>query len=98
MQLKNDAAGGPLASDLLSVMSFMDSQDISKLLLQLLSRKSLKFQFLKAFGTLKAMSLVSESEHQTFSMHRLEQVSMRRWLKQEGTDQAVASKTISSVS
>jgi len=93
--LKNDASGVPLASDLLSVMSFMDSQKIPKLLLQMFSKKSLKVHYVTAFGTLKAMSLISESEHQTFSMHRLVQLSMRRWLKQEGTEQAMSSKAIS---
>jgi hypothetical protein len=94
-RIKDDSANGPLASDLLSVMSFLDSQEIPKSLLELLSEKSLRAHYLKAFGSLKAMSLISESEHKTFSMHRLVQLSMRRWLKQEGTDQEIASKVIS---
>lgn len=92
--LKKDVSAGPLAPSLLSVMSFMDRQEIPKSLLALFDKKGSKVHFAKAIGSLKTMSLISESNHHTFSMHRLVQLSMRRWLKQEGQDHGFAKKAL----
>jgi tetratricopeptide (TPR) repeat protein len=92
--LKKDTSAGTLAPSFLSVMSFMDRQDIPKSLLASFDKKASKVQLAKAIGSLKTMSLISESDHQTFSMHRLVQLSMRRWLKQEGQDQEFATKAL----
>lgn len=92
--LKKDASADPLAPSLLSVMSFMDRQEIPKSLLALFDKKGSKVRVTKAIGSLKTMSLISESNHQTFSMHGLVQLSMRRWLKQEGQDHDFAKKAL----
>lgn len=93
--IKSDGTAGALASDLVSVMSFLDRQEIPKSLLLSFCPKYSKVQYAKAFGTLKAFSLVSESaDIKTFSMHRLVQLSMRKWLKQQDTDRKFAAEAI----
>jgi tetratricopeptide (TPR) repeat protein len=92
--VKNDGTTGPLASELLSVMSFMDRQEIPKSLLTSFRPNVLKFQYAKAFGTLKATSLISENDQETFSMHRLVQLSMRCWLKQQNKDRLFAEQAV----
>ena len=92
--LKKDSLTGALASDVLSVVSYMDRQEIPKSLLVQLRNNVLKSQYTKAFGILKSMSLITETDHQTFSMHRLVQLSMRRWLELRATDQKFAEEAL----
>jgi tetratricopeptide (TPR) repeat protein len=92
--VKNDGTTGPLASELLSVMSFMDRQEIPKSLLKTFHPEVRRYQYAKAFGTLKATSLISENDQETFSMHRLVQLSMRCWLKQQNKDQLFAEQAV----
>jgi len=92
--LKKDGLTGKLASDIFSVMSFMDRQEIPKSLLVQLRKNVLTSQYTKAFGTLKSMSLITETDHQNFSIHRLVQLSMRRWLQLQETDQKFAEEAL----
>jgi tetratricopeptide (TPR) repeat protein len=93
--LQKDPTAGRLPRVLLSIMSFMDRQEIPKSALYFFDKKGLKVHYEKAFGTLKNMSLITQSGDRTFSMHRLVQLSMRRWLKQQGTDRDFADKAVS---
>jgi tetratricopeptide (TPR) repeat protein len=74
----------PLAARLLSLMSLLDRQGIPK---ELLSNyiKGSDLDLVKAFGLLKAFSLVVEGKGGTFDMHRLVYLVTRKWLSNEGT-------------
>ena len=91
----SSTTAGPLASEFLSVMSFMDRQEIPSWLLRKFKPKVSKYQFEAACGTLKAVSLISESSPGSFNMHRLVQLAMRRWLQGKGKHQEFADKAIS---
>jgi tetratricopeptide (TPR) repeat protein len=69
----------PEACDLLAVMSIFDKQGIPQYLLQ---RNMSKLQFEDAVTTLVGFSHIKEEEGcQSFEMHRLVQISMRKWLE-----------------
>ena len=80
--VKTDEKAGPLAIDLLSIMSFLDCQDIPKYLLDDFRPGTIPAEYLKAFGTLKSFSMVSQTgtTNPRFKMHRIIQLEMRRWL------------------
>lgn len=69
----------PRAAQLLSLMAVLDRHEIPKWLLR--ANDESKVAFVTALGVLKAFSLVSsEKGGETFTMHRLVQLSTQRWL------------------
>lgn len=87
-RLKADAAAGPLATELLSIMSFLDRQEIPRSLLRNFRPKIGNIKFNDALGTLKNYSLITENTTtKNFSMHRLVQLSIRKWLKKENQEE-----------
>jgi hypothetical protein len=73
----------PLAADLLALMSMYDKQGIPRWLLQQANTSQLEFN--DALACLLSFSLVRiEIGAQALTMHRLVQLSMRRWLEAEG--------------
>ena len=86
----------PRAADLLSLMSFFDRQDIPKAFLRR-SEEDI-FESEKALGVLKAFSFITASNRgQSFDMHRLVQLVMRKWLKAEGTAERYATHALKTV-
>lgn len=83
--IKADKRAGPLAIDILSVMSFLDGNDIPRHLFKDFRPKTLYTQYMVAFGTLKSFSMLQQSgstDKMRFRVHRLVQLAMRRWLEQ----------------
>jgi tetratricopeptide (TPR) repeat protein len=82
----------PLASELLSMMSFLDRQDITIEILQEYnhlheddSRSNVELK--RSIGILKNFSLVTEQKNGSLDMHRLVQLVTRSWLdKTEAND------------
>jgi tetratricopeptide (TPR) repeat protein len=73
----------PQAADLLALMSMFDKQGIPRWLLQQANASELDFD--DALAPLLSFSLVkTEVGEQALAMHRLVQLSMRRWLEAEG--------------
>ena len=73
----------PAAADILSLMAMLDRQAISQALLQ--GPGDSLLQFRAAMSKLKAFSLVSEEKATSkFSLHRLVQLSTRKWLERQG--------------
>ncbi|KAF1943506.1 putative kinesin [Clathrospora elynae] len=71
----------PLAADLLALMSMFDKQGIPRSLLQ---GNGSQLDFEDALAPLLSFSLVRmEISEQALEMHRLVQLSMRTWLKEE---------------
>ena len=71
------------ASEILSLMAVLDGQRVPKMLLN--QSDTNRTDFIKAVGTLKAFSFISEETGAaTFMMHRLVQVSTRKWLTLHG--------------
>ncbi|CAG9941288.1 unnamed protein product [Clonostachys rosea f. rosea IK726] len=75
----------PLASELLSMMSFLDRQDITIEILQEYnhlheddSRSNVELK--RSIGILKNFSLVTEQKNGSLDMHRLVQLVTRSWL------------------
>jgi hypothetical protein len=69
----------PEACDLLIVMSIFDKQEIPQYLLQ---RNMSKLQFKDTVTTLVSFSLIKKEEGcQSCKIHRLVQISMRKWLE-----------------
>ncbi|KAH7390731.1 hypothetical protein BKA66DRAFT_440019 [Pyrenochaeta sp. MPI-SDFR-AT-0127] len=86
-RLKADGASGPLAIEFLSIMALLHRQDIPIWLLEKFRPKAGSIKIDKALGTLKGYNLVTENtKTETLTMHRLVQLSMRRWLQQEGRE------------
>lgn len=86
-RLKADGASGPLAIEFLSLMAFLHRQDIPVALLEKFRPKISSIKRDKAFGALKGYNLIVENKKtEAFTMHRLVQLSMRRWLEQEGRE------------
>lgn len=79
----------PKAIKILSLVAFVDQHDIPKSLIQ--ARVKHPLDFTKALGTLKAFSLVNLNERGNFSLHRLVQLVLRKWLIIENNfeDQAI---------
>lgn len=68
----------PKAIDILCLVAFIDQHDIPKSLIQGKVKRSIDLT--KSLGTLKAFSLVMASAQGNFSLHRLVQLVMRKWL------------------
>lgn len=66
------------AIDILCLVAFVDQHDIPKSLIQGKVKRPLDLT--KSLGTLKSFSLVSANERGNFSLHRLVQLVMRKWL------------------
>jgi hypothetical protein len=102
----------PLASDLLSLLSYFDRQEIPKLFIlhyekQRRNQEDLQqneiakgsFEVERALGILKAFSFVKESRaSETFNMHRLIQLVMRKWLTARGKSKIWADEALLVVS
>ncbi|CAO2654373.1 Nn.00g111060.m01.CDS01 [Neocucurbitaria sp. VM-36] len=68
-------------------MASLHRQDIPITLLEKFRLKAGSVKLDKAFGSLKGYNMVTENTAtETLSMHRLVQLSMKRWLKQEGRE------------
>ncbi|CAH0019112.1 unnamed protein product [Clonostachys rhizophaga] len=82
----------PLASELLSMMSFLDRQDITIETLQEYNRQHedgprSNIELKRSIGILKNFSLVTEQKNGSLDMHRLVQLVTRSWLdKTEASD------------
>ncbi|OJJ41230.1 hypothetical protein ASPWEDRAFT_731886 [Aspergillus wentii DTO 134E9] len=69
----------PKAIEVLSLMAFLDQHDIAKSLVKQQVKRPLELT--KALGTLKSFSLIMANEQRaSFSLHRLVQLAMRKWL------------------
>lgn len=69
----------PRAIEILSLIAFVDRHDIPKSLIQHKINRMLDLT--KALGILKAFSLINTNEgRNSFSLHRLVQLVMRKWL------------------
>ena len=74
----------PRAAEILSIMAILDRQTIPDLLLR--KESDGKVVFIKAIGTLKAYSLITEEKQGSiFGMHRLVQFAIKMWLDAEGS-------------
>lgn len=68
------------AADILSLMAVVDRQSIPVMLLRTITESNVDFD--TAMGNLKAFSLVTEEKTgAVYSVHRLVQLSMQRWLE-----------------
>ena len=74
----------PRAAEILSLMSVLDRNAIPKSLLMCQNERAIDFT--RALGTLQAFSLVIAEKNGTFALHPLVQLSMRKYLEDEGTD------------
>lgn len=98
-RLKADGAADPLAIELLSVMSYLDRQEIPRFLLRNFRRKAGNLKLNNALGMLKAYSLITENtETKSFAMHRLVQLLMRKWLEQNETEKKYAEEALTLLS
>ena len=68
----------PKAIEILCLVAFVDQHDIPKSLIQGKLKRPLELT--KALGTLKSFSLITTNERGNFSLHRLVQLVMRKWL------------------
>lgn len=84
----------PKAVEILSLVAFVDQHDIPKSLIQAKVKRSLDLT--KALGTLKAFSLITANEPGNFSLHRLVQLVLRKWLitEEKFEDQAIQTMNI----
>lgn len=74
----------PGAAQILSLMSVLDRNAIPKGLLVEDNERAIDFT--RALGTLQAFSLIIAEKNGTFALHRLVQLSMQKFLQDEGTD------------
>ena len=73
----------PRAAEILSLMAFLDRQGIPERLLR--RGEDLDVKDTNAIGTLQAYSLITaERDDETYSMHRLVQLSTQTWLRLQG--------------
>lgn len=73
----------PYAADILSLMSVLDRQGLSKTLF--CRGNEQEAELVTAFGTLQAFSLITADKGKTgFEMHRLVQMATRKWLELQG--------------
>jgi len=85
----------PRAVEILSLMGFLDRHEIPKAFIE---RKERPLDLAKALGTLKAFSLIVEGGVQgTYSMHRLVQLVVRKWLTIQGRFEAWAIQALERV-
>ncbi|KAL3480031.1 hypothetical protein BJX99DRAFT_254916 [Aspergillus californicus] len=69
----------PKAAEILSLIAFLDRNDVPKSLIQHRIKRPLELT--KALGTLKAFSLIAATDKKgNFSFHRLVQLVLRKWL------------------
>jgi tetratricopeptide (TPR) repeat protein len=88
----------PAAVDLLSFMSFIDRQDISKSILPG-GKSPSTIQFEKALGTLQGYSMISAgSKEDSYDIHGLIQLSMRSWLEGNGEREKYLKKVVNEFS
>lgn len=79
----------PRAIEILSLMAFLDRQEIPKVFVQ--RKQDRILDLTKALGVLKAFSLITEGKTPgTYSLHRLVQLVVRKWLILEGQDREYA--------
>jgi hypothetical protein len=102
----------PLASDLLSLLSYFDRQEIPKPFILHYEKQRRKqedlqqneiakgsFEVEKALGILKAFSFIKDNRaSETFNMHHLIQLVMRKWLTARGKSKIWADKALLVVS
>lgn len=87
----------PRAADLLSLMAMLDRQAIAENLLR--EEEEPEMEFIAATQKLKAFSLiVEETEAKVFSMHRLIQLSVQKWLMLQNVIEEWQEKALSTVS
>lgn len=84
----------PKAIGILCLVAFVDQHDIPKSLIQGKLKRPL--ELIKALGTLKSFSLIITNERGNFSLHRLVQLVMRKWLiiEDKFEDQAIQAMDI----
>ncbi|KAL0934874.1 kinesin light chain [Colletotrichum truncatum] len=94
-----------LASDVLSIASLLDRQGIPKAIITRYCEKMSNQEVdanaarvMKALGTLKAFSFISEADNDTVDMHRLVQLVMRKWLTTQGRFTEFAQHALETVS
>jgi ankyrin repeat protein/tetratricopeptide (TPR) repeat protein len=74
----------PRAAHLLSLMAMFDAEQIPEILLKQPNEKDLEFSH--AVGSLYGLSLIGkEIEQDTYSLHRLVQLSIHQWLAEDGS-------------
>ena len=73
----------PRAAEILSVMAVFDRTSIPKSLLARENERSIDLTL--ALGTLQAFSLIIAEKKEAYGLHRLVQISTRRWLELQGT-------------
>jgi tetratricopeptide (TPR) repeat protein len=87
----------PLASELLSVMSFLDRQSIPRQLL--LGEEDDGVDFTKALAPLKAFRFImTDKSGQGFAMHGLVQLSTKVWLAAHGETKVYEERALATVS
>ena len=87
----------PRAADLLSLMAMLDRQAIAENFLR--EEEEPEMEFIAATQKLKAFSLiVEETEAKVFSMHRLIQLSVQKWLMLQNVIEEWQEKALSTVS
>jgi tetratricopeptide (TPR) repeat protein len=87
----------PLAAQLLSVMSFLERQDIPKSILQRLYHR--EFDLEESLGTLQSFSFIkAAASADAFDVHGLVQVCMRNWLNEVGKSSDIIAKAVNAVS
>jgi tetratricopeptide (TPR) repeat protein len=85
MSFSQIKANHPVAASLLSFMGFVDLHDIPKSLLPHDPKTVSSVTFEKAIGKLKGYSMISSgSNAESYNIHGLVQLSMRRWLMMNG--------------
>lgn len=87
----------PRAADLLSLMAMLDRQAIAENFVR--TEEESEMEFIAAIQKLKAFSLiVEETEAKIFSMHRLIQLSVQKWLMLQNVIEEWQEKALSAVS
>ncbi|CAH0021548.1 unnamed protein product [Clonostachys rhizophaga] len=92
----------PLAGELLSLMSFFDRQEIPRVfLLNYYERrnngKDGALEVTKAIGHLLSFSLIKEEASQNINIHRLVQVTTRKWLSNQHHEDAYQGEALLTV-
>lgn len=86
----------PRAIEILSLMAFLDRQEIPKVFVR--RKQDRILDLTKALGVLKAFSLIIEGQTPgTYSLHRLVQLVIRKWLILEGHDREYAEMALEKV-
>lgn len=93
----------PFASELFSLMSFLDRQAIPIQFLEYYTEQQDQegysdIQLQETLGILKAFSFVTEGQDQSFDIHRLVQLISRKWLTREKKLEHFANQALSVIS